>query len=340
MNKKFWLSLLLLATVGIVIHARFWQISAAELSSEDIYFIWLEGKRILLGENPYERVLAGDLRINDKYATYFPVVYILSAAFQQLGFTEFNDWLYIWRPISYVFHMGVVALILRVFQQRHALLMGIVASMIMLLGRWSLYILQVHHIEFAAIFFLLLSFFLLSRRPKLALLLYSLSLGIKQIGIFLLPLYLIFSFKSTDKPNKLRESVIGLLLVISIPMATTIPFLIWNPEGFLKSILFSATRLSDLHINEAPSIDVLAAQVYPWVVGFRAKVLMLLLIGMTYLSFSKEKISILMASSMTMMIFLYFNSVLFLQYFVWPLSLILLAFAEVVRPLPTSESRT
>lgn len=330
MGKKFWLLFLIIAIAGLTIHLVVWSIPPRDLRSEDIFFIWLEGKRIILGDNPYARVLASNLRVNDKYATYFPLAYLFSALTQKLGLTEYRQWLLVWRPLSYLFHIGIAALILRAFQQRRAWILGLAAALIMLLNRWSLYVIKVHHVEFAAIFFLLLSLLLLRKTDKLALLAYSLSLGIKQIAIFLLPLYFIHIFRQAA-PDKRRQDIgVGLLIILSIPIITSMPFLIWNAEGFVKSILFSATRLAESHIPGAPSLDAYAADSYPWLVGLRAKAPMLVLMGLTYLSFLKEKVSIMVASSITMIIFLYFHSVLFLQYFVWPLSLILLTLPEAV----------
>lgn len=111
-------------------------------------------------------------------------------------------------------------------------------------------------------------------------------------------------------------------------MATSLPFLIWNAEGFVKSILFSATRQGSLHVEAAPSVDLLYSQQFGWIVGLKAKLLVLFLMGLIYLSSLKEKIGMFVASAMVMMVFLYFNSVLFLQYFLWPLCLTLFALVE------------
>ncbi|WP_228037609.1 hypothetical protein [Nodosilinea sp. LEGE 06152] len=333
MNQRYWLALLLLATVGLLMHISFWSIPASDLMGEDIYYIWLEGKRIIAGENPYARVLASDMRANDKYATYFPLAYLVSALVQKLGLPTFLDWLYLWRPLSFFFHLGIVALTLKYFYRRGLWLFGFVAAAILLLGRWSLYITRVHHLEFAAIFFLLLSLVLLRAKPRLALLAFSLSLGIKQIAIFLLPLYLIYFWVNGDKDRRIKDVAWGFLIILSIPVLTSLPFLLWNAEGFLKSIMFSATRLGSSHIDGAPSLDVILSQDLPWLVGLKAKLLMLALVGLVYLSFWREKIGILAATALVMMVFLYFNSVLFLQYFLWPLSLTLLALVERVPPL-------
>ncbi|MBW4462011.1 MAG: hypothetical protein KME47_17490 [Nodosilinea sp. WJT8-NPBG4] len=337
-DKRYWLALLLLVVAGLLMHISFWFTPANDLMGQDIYYIWLEGKRIIAGENPYARVLASDMRDNDKYATYFPLAYLLSALVQKLGFPKFLDWLYLWRPLSFSFHLGIVALALRYFYARGLWLLGFASATVLLLGRWSVYITRVHHLEFAAVFFLLLSLVLLTEKPRLSLLAFSISLGIKQIAIFLLPLYLIYFSANGTKGRRIQEVGLGFLIILSVPILTSLPFLLWNGEGFLKSILFSATRAGSSHIEGAPSLDVIFSQNLPWLVGLKAKLLMLLLMGLIYLSFWKERITILASSALIMMVFLYFNSVLFLQYFLWPLSLTLLALVELVPPLPPQNS--
>jgi uncharacterized membrane protein len=337
-DKKYWLLLLLLVCAGLLIHVNFWLTPSDSLKQEDIYFIWLEGKRIITGENPYARVLLGDMRVNDKYATYFPLAYLFSALVQKLGFPDFRDWLYLWRPISFAFHIGIVALILRYFQMRGLWILGFVASIIILLGRWSIYIVRIHHLEFAAIFFLVFSLVLLKEKTKLSLLMFSISLAIKHIAIFLLPLYLIYLWKNGANNRQAKDLVFGFFIILSIPFLTSLPFLIWNAEGFFKSILFSATRFENSHIKETPSVDVIFSQKFTWIVGLRAKFLMLFLMGMLYLSFLKEKVSMFLSSTITMTIFLYFNSVLFLQYFLWPLCIVPFALVELI-PLSSKQNK-
>ena len=63
----------LIVIVGIFVNVKLLNIWEYDTGGEDIYYTWLEGKRLLAGENPYARVLAGNMRENDKYATYFPL---------------------------------------------------------------------------------------------------------------------------------------------------------------------------------------------------------------------------------------------------------------------------
>lgn len=76
------------------------------------------GKRILSGENPYARVLAGDMRENDKYATYFPLLYLLSAAAQWAGLRDYDSWIFFWRQVFFLFTLAVGFLIFHVLYQR------------------------------------------------------------------------------------------------------------------------------------------------------------------------------------------------------------------------------
>ena len=327
LNKKYWLSLLPLICAGFLLNFLFWQISPDDLMQEDIYYIWLEGKRIISGENPYARVLESNMRNNDKYATYFPVAYLLSALVQKLGFVKFQDWIYMLRPISFGFHMGIVALILKFFKDRGLWALGFAASIIILLGRWSLHIIKVQQLEFAAIFFLVFSLYLLKQKPKLSLLMFSISLGIKQIAIFCLPLYLIYLWKFEDQDKRTKNLFLGLFIISSIPLLTSLPFLIWNAEGFIKSILFSATRFGDIHVD-APSIDLILKKRFTWFVGLKAKIPMLFLMGIIYFSFLKEKVGVFISCTLIMMTFVYFNSVLYLQYFIWYICLIPFALVE------------
>ncbi len=325
-DKKYWLLMLPLICMGCLVHFGFWLKSPGSLLEEDIYFIWLEGKRIINGENPYARILVSDMNFNNKYATYFPVTYWLSALVQTLGFSQFDDWIYFWRPVSLVFHIGIAALILRFFRNRGLTILGFAAAMLILLGRWSIYIVRVHHIEFPAIFFLLLSLVLLDRRRNLSLLMFGLSLAIKQMAIFLVPLYMIYLWQTGDKNKGFKNLFFELLIIGSIPLLISLPFMVWNVEGFVKSILFSATRFGDVHIN-APSFDLILSKRFTWFTGFIAKLPMLLLMGVIYLSYLKEKAGMFVCATLIMITFVYFNSVLFLQYFIWYVCLIPFAVA-------------
>lgn len=325
LQHRRYLILLVLVAVGLLVHSALWQRPIDELIGEDIYYIWLEGKRIVAGENPYARVLAGNIRENNKYATYFPVFYLFAAAYQKLGFPTFEQFIAFWRPVSLAFQLGIVWVAIEYFRSRRLLLLGFVTAMVILLGRWNLYVARAQTIEFAAIFFLIVSLVWLQEKPRLSLLAYSLSLGIKQIAIILLPLYIIYLWRKRGAIPVGPLS--GICIIASIPVLSSLPFLIWNFEGFVRSILFSATRNSASHLPIV-SLDAILSQQFPIFVGLVAKLPMLFLLACLYASALQARVGIFLQSAVAMAIFIHFHSVLFIQYLPWLLCLLPFAAVE------------
>ncbi len=325
--------LFLIVVVGIVINIKllnFWEYNTR---GEDIYYTFIEGKRILAGENPYARVLTGDMRDNDKYATYFPLFYLLSALTQLLGFQEYSAWISLWRPIFLMFYIGIAGLIFYKLYKNRLLIIGLFAALFWLFNRWTLHVNKIAHLEFISIFFLLLSLIIFPKNKYISLILFSLSLAFKQIAIFLLPLYLIWVWQSS-KGNQLKDTLIALLLILSIPVITSLPFISWNAEGFFKSILFSATRNPSVHFAsvhfEAMSLDGLIGLKIPEFVGIKAKLPMLFMMSLVFLSAIKRQIGIYTSVLLIMSVFVDFNSVLFNQYLCWIVPFIPLVICDMI----------
>ncbi|MGB3533897.1 MAG: hypothetical protein WBA13_10315 [Microcoleaceae cyanobacterium] len=309
------LSIFIIAILGIIVNIKILNLWEYDPGGNDIYYTWLEGKRLLAGENPYARILAGNMRENDKYATYFPLFYLLSAITQWIGFRDYSTWLNLWRPIFLAFNIGIGLLIYYQFYQDRLLLLGLFSSFFWLFSRWTVHVTKIVHIEFIAIFILLLSLILLPRKTITSFILFGCSLAIKQVAIFLLPLYLIWAWQLAER-NKLKEVITALFYIALIPSILSLPFILWNAEGFLKSILFSATRLPDSHIKAA-SLDALIQVSYPAFIGIKAKLPMLFLMSLIFLGSARRQIGIYTSVLLMMAIFINFNSVLFLQYFSW-----------------------
>lgn len=320
--------LFLIAVVGIIVKVKVLHFWENNTEGQDIYYSWIEGKRIIAGENPYARVLAGNMRDNDKYATYFPSLYWLSALTQLLGFKEYSVWISIWQPIFLMFDIGIAGLIFYQFSQQRLLILGLFTALFWLFNRWTLYVNGVAHLDFIPIFFLILSLMLFQKNKYISFILFGLSLSFKQIAIFVLPLYLIWGWQSSEG-NKLKDILIAVLLILSIPVITSLPFIVWNSEGFFKSILFSATRKPDTHLSAA-SLDALIGLKIPDFIGIRAKLPMLFLMILVFLSAMKRQIGIYASVLLIMSVFVNFNSVLFLQYFSWVVPFILLAILEMI----------
>jgi hypothetical protein len=311
---------LLIALAGFRVHTRLWKMDW-RMDREDIHYIFLEGSRLTEGVNPYERVLQGDMRANDKYATYLPLFYVLSAGTQLAGWKDFPSWLVLWRGVFLAFNLGIGFLIFRISSEANRPWLGIFGSLFWLFNRWTLHVTLIGHIDFVPLFFLLLSLSQVSRRFPLACLLFGLSLAIKQIALFAAPLYWIWALQTGhgSRGGRLLRASGWILLV---PFLVSLPFLVWNAGGFLQSILFSATRNPEDHFS-TPSLDAIFGYH-----GVFAKIPMGVLLGLVYAGVWARPVSPYAALLLVQAVFIGFNSVLFRQYVVWLMPFLPLALIE------------
>jgi hypothetical protein len=290
-----------------------WNFSTA--LDADIFSVFTEGDRLLQRENPYERVLIGDMRENDKYATYFPIFYYLSWWSHSAGLREFTAWLSVWRVMFLIFNLLIACLLFYLPERDGLFILAVLAAVFWSFNRWTLHVTRTFDIDFPPVFFMLLSLALFKRNWLISSLLLGLSLGIKQMGIFLVPLYLIWAWQESST-QKLRRLFFTFLAISSIPLITSLPFLAWNAEGFIKSIAFSATR-DPAAAFRAFSLDTLLG-----VNGIPGKLLMLALLGLVYWLAWKWSAGRYLAALLVLAVFVFFNSVLFTSYLVWLVPLI------------------
>jgi hypothetical protein len=330
MRERSWRNLTLacfviILVVGTLDNARLWQ---AKTRGEDVYYSWVEGQRLLKGENPYARVLTGNLRDNDKYATYFPMFYYASTAAIIAGLNEYEDWIGFWRIFFLLANLGVAAILFYLPFRRKIWALALFAAGFWLFNRWTLHVTRIAHLDFVTILPLLASLALFSRQKYVALLLLSLSIGIKQIGLFLIPLYLIWIWQEASQ-DKLKRTLVATVLIASIPLLSSLPFLIWNPKALILSVIFDALR------NPADHFDVASLDAMIGWVGLPAKIPMLALMILAFVLTWQRRVGKWTAVLLVMAAFVDFSSVLFRQYFTWLVPFIPLAVLDLLRNAPS-----
>jgi hypothetical protein len=284
------------------------RLDEVDASREDIFHVWNAGRLIADGANPYARIVGNDMRINHKYATYLPGFYLLAAATHAAWRRDFADWLLAWRRVLWVLHLAIGLVIAWLVAERTRPSFGLFAFVFWLLNRWSLYLLSVAHIDAAAILPLLLSLACFPRRRRASLLLLGVSLAIKQLAGILIPLYLIWTWRAAPKRRAPIETLKAAVFISAIPILVSIPFLLWNAEGFLRSILFSLTRLPGGG-DGALSIDAMLE-----VEGLPARLAMIAMLLAVYRLASLRTLGVYSSALLVQLVFLGFNPVLFPQY--------------------------
>jgi len=309
-------AVLAIALIAIRVNLRFWSLDTI---GSDTYYSWIEGRRILDDRNPYERILHGDMEENNKYATYFPLFYEASALVQRLGIRQYQAWIDFWRYIFLGCNVAVGLALCALLFSRRTWALALLAMPFWYFNRWTLTASAIAALDFIPIFLMILSLGLFERYRKTSLLLFGCSLAIKQIAIFLVPLYLVWEYQQT---RSFKKTVFAGLWIASIPVLSSIPFLVWNAEGFFKSIAFSATRTALNHFG-AESIDSILN-----LNGLVARIpFLIMLCGVYFIAW--QKMAGRYGSVMLVMaIFIAFNSVLFQHYPAWLMPFLPLAVGE------------
>lgn len=290
-----------------------------EYGTSDISYEYQAATELKSGVNPYERILSGDLLINRKYATLFPLYYyflLLVASFSKYDFYSF---LGNYRNILFVSEIVSAFFIYLMFKKRGLTAVGLLALSFFVLNRWTINSISDLKQDFIAISLLLASLYFFEAKPRLSYFLYGFSLGVKHLGIFIFPIYLTpFIFKS----RKLKDFLFDLLVMLIPILGPAIPFLLDKPKAFLFSMLFSFTRKPATtsitfgfdRLLVLYNVGVSNNKVFYYLLP-RLPLLIFSLFNV-YLLFAK-KIQIYPYMLFSVFIFISFNPVLFDQYFIW-----------------------
>ena len=287
----------------------------------DIWYMYQEGRRILEGTNPYERVLESDRLHNKKYPTYLPGFYCLAAATQALGLKDYKTWVNVWAWVFILFQLGLAALLFRECLRRADLVFALFAGFFWLFNRWTLYVDLVAHSDPMALFFLFLAMLLLQRRPRTAALMFGVSLAVKQIGIFMVPLFAVWFWQQASE-RRLARTVALMGWALLIPVALSLPFFVWNPKGFIWSVGFSVTRLAGGSFATYSLDDILNLR------GLVAKGPLLVLMACVYYFAWRRHVRPFGAATLIFALFITFHSVMYQQYVCWVLPFLPVALLE------------
>jgi uncharacterized membrane protein len=137
----------------------------------------------------------------------------------------------------------------------------------------TLEVARIAHIDVPALLAVIGALALLPLRPRLAGLLLGVSLAIKHIAVLLVPLFLIWAWTRRRRWRDVVEQGVWIAL---LPALLTLPFLLWDVEALLRTLLFPMTRLPAQTVG-ASSLDVRLG-----LVGLPAKLPMLLLFAGVY----------------------------------------------------------
>lgn len=283
----------------------------------DISSIFSDGQDIAQGVNPYTKIHDSDMRNNKKYSTYFPGFFLIVAGSLKLGISDLYEFLSWWRPLSVTIHLLVGALLFSLYWSRGLRAEGLFVGLFWLYNRWNLSVMGSGQIDLLAIGLLLLAHVFFDSRRVLAGFFFGCSLAIKQIAIILIPAFLLLWYVNT---KSIKDTFVkGIASIATVPFTISLPFLLSDCTGFIKSVLFSATRNAGGHVK-IKSLD----YIFEWS-GFFSKLPMFSLIFLVAYIGYRRSLSLSSVTVLTLSIFVCFNSVLLWQYFCWGFAFLPLA---------------
>lgn len=292
------------------------QWSSYDQGGEDIYYYWLRGAQLTEGTNPYS-CARDNTCVDRKNPGHLPLFYYLSAWSQQLGWKEFEAWYSLWQGVSLTAYLACAAILFLVAYERRQFALAALAALFWLGNRWSLYVIRVGHLEFVAIFFLLLALSLINwRRSWIAPFLFGISLAVKQVALFLAPLWIIAVWP--DRKKMMQHFV----AMAAMPTIVSLPLFLHDPRAMVKGVLFAVTRTNEANMG-APSLDAVLQ-----LEGMQSSIFMFLLVGLVYILAARRRLPIALSGLFIFVIMLGFNTVVFNQYFLWMIPLIPLVVSD------------
>jgi len=299
-------------TIIAVLH----YINSYDTTGEDIYYSWLEGATIVRGGNPYACVRTNTCY--EKPPVYFPLFYWASAAAITSGLDTYPEWIGFWRPILLLATLGTGLLVMTSFITRSQALIGVAAALLILFNRWSLYTARVGQTDPLALLFLVGALLLLRRKPadesrlgglSAAMLLLGVSLAIKQVAIFLVPLFLIQVWQ-TSALRRLRRTAFAAALIAAPVLLSSLPFIVDDPGSLPAALAYAAERYPSTF--GAPPLGAILS-----LSGAENTRLMLSVLALIYAAAWRYRLPVAGAAVMVTSVYLSFYAVNFHQYFVW-----------------------
>jgi hypothetical protein len=191
------------------------------------------------GANPYSRITEDDLVRNKKFATLLPAYYYFLLIIAYAGNFDFHDYIQLFRIIVFGSQLIGAGYLYLLFRERGFRALGILAVSFYLLNRWSIDNISDLKQDTIAIMFLLMSLYYFRKNLSASFFLYGMSLGIKQIGVFVLPVYLTPLIYGTVTLKQYIKHVLYLLIPTLGPALT---FIFLDFKTFFLSMIFSLTR--------------------------------------------------------------------------------------------------
>ena len=288
-------------------------------NNSDISYEFNSALDIKNGINPYNRILKTNFIDNEKYATLFPLYYYLILVIEKLSGYSFVKFVSLMRFILITSEFLGALFIYLYFARSRQRAIGYFGAAFYLFNVYTINSYVYLKQDVIAIAFLMFSLYFFKSRIRLSYFLFGLSLGIKHIGIFVLPYYFLPLIFRKRKLNDFLQDLFCLVFPILVP---SFPCIFNNARSFVYSMIFSLTRSSEQgnvmfgYSNLLSSYSMLARLPLFIASGFNLVIVITKKIHPTFYILT------------SFLIFSMFNPVIFDQYLVWVTAFVFISLAD------------
>lgn len=291
--------------LSLALQAAFALTPIRKMRKQDCFWMMFESDRLAAGQNPYSRILYDSME-RGHYPTHLPLIYLAAAAPRRLGMISFAPRLNLLRFLNLLATLAVAHLLLRAGRRSAGSPWGVAVAVVWLLNFFTLYVQKVAQVDLIMVWLIALSVAARERNRSLAWFLLGVSLAVKHFGIFLVPLYL-------AEEKSVRGAAAGLAWCAAVPLAVSIPFLVWDARGLWVSIAYSGVRGGNNWFTYFLANE-----------GFLGRFELLKALALVYLFAWRGRWPLAGAATLLYAFFYLLNPVIYQQYFVYGIFFLLL----------------
>ncbi len=304
-----------------------------EFDESDIQFEIFSARQLSSGENPYSKILKGNLLINDKYPTLFPLYYQYLALLDNIGGNYFENTIDMHRQVIFASQViGAIAIYL-IFRREKRYFVGALAAAFFVFNKWTLANVMDAKQDIIAIAALMIALYFFTSKNKKGLyaaaFFYGISMGIKHLGIFVSPIFLI---PIIYKKINFRETLVYALLFLVPTIFISLPIILDSPDGFFYSIMFSFTRIPTYkdgkYVYDSLVLYNVGVENNNIFYYMLPRIPLVIFIGLNSILVLMKKIPIFVYCLASIFIFVALNPTLIDQYFTWITPFVFLTMLE------------
>lgn len=312
------------------------------MNNSDVHRGFQRGITVLEGGNPYLEFNPEQMLLQEKAPSFFPLYFYLMAFFARVSdysFVLFIDNLRFLVFTAYVSIGATIYLLLR----KQSRLLAFSGMFFFMFNRWTINDILSLKQDTYIIILLLVSLVLLKKNKYASFLILGVATAIKHLTVFALPVFALEILRSfwLNRSNlrspqmllELKKSVIYVLLFLFPILAPAIPFMRESPTNFFYSFVYQVTRESESSTALDTGFD---KMLILYNQDKNQNIFYFMLPRLPMLAAYLGLVAALFAGKLNKwrycafayLIFIGFNSVLFMQYYVWAMAFLPLVLLE------------